>query len=455
VARTYPSDLPVPRPRANLRQMKSAGGGTRRETHRAERDAVPTELLAIIRRAYLGRRTRARLIVEHCLKRLPHYRRLPRVRLAQVRESVLHHVTLFYRVTLQAGRALTAEDLEHSRRMARQRAAQGTPLGEYLTFFAAGLTLLWEHLMELVGEDPVLRAQLLERVALILSNQTRLMSALTESYVEERERLSRFHEQDIDEFFQLLLSEDTADSLLEARARALGIPLDEPHAVAIFGSAASTATESAAAAPDDVQRLLASRMPDAATWVGHSREGFVALLPGEPDAESLEAVAEGLHGDERRVGLGGAARYLAGARRSAREALRALRIGTILRHKQRVHRYADLAVLDLVGIGSPEADGFVRRVLDPLTAAVHRTYLETLRHLSRSGYRVKLAAAALSIHPHTLTYRLKQLRTRFGIDLADPDARLRVDLALLILDAQGRSSGEHGRRPPGSTALPS
>lgn len=423
--------------------MESSAGGAQR----ADRATVPAELLALIRRAYLGRRTRARLIVEYCLKRLPHYRRLPRIRLAEVRESVLHHVTLFYRVTLQAGRALTSEDLEHSRRMARQRAAQGTPLGEYLTFFQAGLTLLWEHLMELVGEDPVLRAQLLERVDLILSNQTRLMSALTESYVEERERLSRFREQDIDEFFQLLLSEDTADSLLEARARALGVPLDEPHAVAIFGPATSSATEGAAVAPDDVRRLLASRMPEASTWVGHSREGFVALLPGEPDARYLEAVAEGLHGDDRRVGLGGAARYLAGARRSAREALRALRIGTILRHRQRVHRYADLAVLDLVGIGSSEADAFVQRVLDPLMPDAHRTYLETLRHLSRSGYRVKLAAAALSVHPHTLTYRLKQLRSRFGIDLTDPEARLRVDLALLILDAQGRATGERGHRP--------
>jgi hypothetical protein len=422
---------------------------------RTERAAVPTELLELIGRAYLGRRGQARAIVDHCLKGLPHYRRLPRARLAEVHESVLHHVTLFYRVTLQAGRALTSEDLEPSRQMARQRAAQGTPLGEYLTFFQAGLMLLWEHLMELVGDDPVLRAQLLDRVDPILSNQTRLMSALTESYVEERERLSRFREQDTDEFFQLLLTEDTADSLLEARARALGIPLDEPHAVAIFGPAASTVTEGAAVAPDDVRRLLASRMPTATTWVGHSREGFIALLPGEPDPGYLEAVADGLHGDDRRVGLGGVARYIAGARRSAREALRALHLGTILRQTQRVHRYADLAVLDLVGVGSPGAEAFVRRVLDPLTPNGHRTYLETLRHLSRSGYRVKVAAAALSVHPHTLTYRLRQLRTRFGLDLADPETRLRVDLALLILDALGRNPGERRTRARGSGALPS
>ena len=74
--------------------------------------------------------------------------------------------------------------------------------------------------------------------------------------------------------------------------------------MAIFGPATSTTTEDPAVAPDDVRRLLARRMPKATTWVGHSREGFIALLPGEPDPRSLQAVADDLHGDDRRVGLG-------------------------------------------------------------------------------------------------------------------------------------------------------
>jgi sugar diacid utilization regulator len=401
------------------------------------RPAVRTGLQELIRRAYLSRRTRARIIVDHCLERLPHYRGLPKSRLAEVHASVLHHVTLFYRVTLQAGRSLTSAELAHSRELARQRASQGTPLGDYLTFFQVGLTLLWEHLMKLVGNDPVLRAQLLDRVELILSNQARLMTALTESYLEERERLSRFREQNLDEFFQLLLASDAAEHLVEARARALGVVFDAPRAVAIFGPVVSTGTGGPGITSDDVRRLLASRVPHATTWVGRCREGFVALLPADLDVTALEAVSASIPGDDVRVGIGGAARDVASARRSASEALRALRIGTILRQAVPVHRYADVAVLDLVGIGSPDAEDFVRRVLDPLlSSAAHRVYLDTLRELSRSGYRVKLAAAALSVHPHTLTSRLKQLRGRFGIDLADPEARLRVQLALRILDAR-------------------
>jgi DNA-binding PucR family transcriptional regulator len=113
-----------------------------------------------------------------------------------------------------------------------------------------------------------------------------------------------------------------------------------------------------------------------------------------------------------------------------------LRIGAILRAPQRVHRYADVAVLDLVGVGSAAAEEFVRRVPGSLSSTRGgETDLETLRQLSASGYRIEPAAAALSVHPHTLTYRVKQIRHRFGLDLDDPEVRLRVQLALLIIDA--------------------
>ena len=182
-------------------------------------------------------------------------------------------------------------------------------------------------------------------------------------------------------------------------------------------------------------------MPAAEIWVGRYREGFVGLLGEDPDPGVLAAAAEGALGDAARVGLGSAGCGIAGVRRSGREAVRALEIGAIVGQEERVHRYADLAVLDLVGVGSREADDFVRRVLGPLLAAGAKgMYLETLRKLAASGYRSKLAAAALSVHPHTLAYRIKQIRRHFGIDLQDPEVRLRVHLALLILDAQAPSA---------------
>jgi sugar diacid utilization regulator len=398
---------------------------------------VPDDLHDLIQRAYRTRRTRARQIIDACLERLSHYRGLPDSLLAEVHESVLHHLGLLYRVTLETGHPLSAEDLEASRELARRRAAQGVPLGEFLTFFLVGLTMAWEHLMASAGDDPLLRGRLLDRVAAVISNQTQLMTALTESYVEERERQSRFREQDLNEWFQLLLAEQVVENVLETRGRALGIRFDEPHAAAVLDPASGASAGSASVGAPEVRRALAAELGQAEVWVGRCREGFVALLPRDATPAALAAAVAALGAEGARVGLGRAERGVAGLHRSAREALRALRIAALLGRPGCVHRYADLEVVDLLDVGSAHARDFARRVLGPLAAAGgSRTHLETLRQLARNGYTLKLAAAALDVHPHTLSYRVKQMRRRYGLDLDDADVRLRVQLALLILDAQ-------------------
>jgi len=391
----------------------------------------------VIRRAYRTRHETAQTIVEECLERLPHYQKIPEALLDAVRESVVHHLALFYRVTLETGRPLTADDLAPSVATARQRALQGVPLGEFLTFFLTGLTRLWEHLMLSVGDDAKLRAQLLDRVQPIISNQAQLMTALTEAYVEERERLSRSREHELDDFFQLLAADGATDEALDVRARTLGIPPGQPGVVAVFAAAKPVPGRGRNVQTDDLRRALADQLPGSPVWVGRTSEGFTALLPSDPDPDALDRAVEETLGEHGSVALGSGGHEIADLRRSAREALRALRIAAMVRRPGRVHRYADVAVLDLIGIGSSDAEAFMRRVLGPLAEpGASPTHLETLRQLAASGYRIKVAAGELSVHPHTLTYRMKQIRRRYGIDVDDPEVRLRVHLALLIRDAQ-------------------
>jgi sugar diacid utilization regulator len=399
---------------------------------------VSDDFDGLIEQAYRTRRSRAGRILDDCLRRLPHYRNLPDGLRAEIRDSIQHHLALLYTVTLSTGRALEPADLEFSQELARRRAAQGVPLGEFLTFFLVGLTRAWDHLIAGAGRDLALRAQLLDRVSAVISNQTQLMTALTEAYVEERERRSRFREQDLDDFARLLLADEAVSNVLEARAAALGVALAEPHAVALFGPPGPVEAEATSVGPEDLRRRLAARLAGASVWVGRTREGFLAVLPEAPEPKDLAAAVEGLLGEDARVGIGSAGRDLDGLRRSAREALRALRIGQSLGGPKRARTFAEVAVLDLVGVDSARAGEFMRSVLGPLaTAGAGETHLETLRQLGASNYNLKLAAAALSVHPHTLSYRVRQLRRRFGLDLDDPEVRLRVQLALLVLDARG------------------
>jgi sugar diacid utilization regulator len=402
---------------------------------------LPGELQELIERADRTRRARARTIVDDCLARLPHYQGLPEPMLAEIRESILKHLAIFYRITLRMGRPLERGDLVYSRRLARKRAQQGVPLGEFLTFFLVGLNVAWDHLIESAGDVPALRSELLDRVGIVLSNQTQLMTALTEAYVEERARLSRFRERDLDDLVQLLLSEEAVDSVIEARTRALAIDPDEPRVVALFGLPLPEDDGAIQVGAQDLRRWLAESVPTAEVWVGRAGEGFVALLPEDVPTKAVGRVAEDLLGGVH-AGLGGVGTGVEGLRRSAREAFRALAIGRWLDGPKRVLCFADVALLDLVGIDSERAEAFASDTLGPLLArGVSPDYLETLHALAASNHRIKVAAAALDIHPHTLSYRIKQLRGRFGLDLDDATVRLRVQLALLIHRAREHDGG--------------
>jgi DNA-binding PucR family transcriptional regulator len=223
--------------------------------------------------------------------------------------------------------------------------------------------------------------------------------------------------------------------VIAARAIALGIPLDEDMSVALFGPLPAIGSDGPSLSPGQFRERLSARL-HADVWTGRSRHGFVALLPGIADPKHLAATSEDLLGGEGRVGVGTTGRDVEGLRRSAAQALRALGMGLVVGGADPVHPYAEVAVLDLVGAGSGAADDFARGVLGVLPDA-SPTHLETLRQLCAHNHSIKLAAAALGVHPHTLSYRLKQIRRRFGLDLDDAEVRLRVHLALLILDARG------------------
>jgi sugar diacid utilization regulator len=398
----------------------------------------PDALHRLIQRASRERNRLVRTIGQQCLQQLPHYEDLPAALLEEIDRNIDHHLALFHHVTLEIGRSLTGDDLDWSRRTARERANQGVPLGEFLMFFHVGLRVAWEDLIERAGDDPWQRLALLDRVDAVITNQQVLMAALTEAYVRESERLSRFRERDLDDLFRLLLAQDTPTPALELRARSLGIDLAASWSVAIFAPSQPRPASQPQVDPAEAREQIRALEPDLAretqgdVWIGRWQGGLAALVPQEMDPASLESVARTQLGEHGRVGLGEPARN-GDLARSGRQALRALELGPSLASSGRVHRYADVAVADLIQTDSETARDFTHHVLGPLAEEdANPTQIETLEALARHGYRIKLAAAELGIHPHTLSYRIGQLRSRLGLDLEDPETRLRLQLALLV-----------------------
>ena len=165
---------------------------------------------------------------------------------------------------------------------------------------------------------------------------------------------------------------------------------------------------------------------------------LVASRPGEVafvvDTASLEGQGlEDLTGDGRTIGLGRARTGADGAARSYAEARRAADFAERLGRP--VLRHEDLGLFSLLADGgNTEAMAdFVAEWLGPLLAHdARRTpkLLPTLAAYLDAGAAQQATADALGVHVSTLKYRLGRIEEITGRDLAAPDARFQLQVAL-------------------------
>jgi sugar diacid utilization regulator len=293
---------------------------------------------------------------------------------------------------------------------------------------------MWDHLIETVAPNPRVRIELLRRVPVTFTTLSHVTTLVTEAYVIAREHLLQSRGEVLDEFLRLLVTADVPLPTLDARAREFGLDLAVPRVAVFFRRGVPVAGESAAER-EAVARLAAVCAASSNAIVGRVQRDVLALLSTNGHLGVLAEVDGDVADHRWSVGVGSSAADAAGLRRSALEARRAIELGTLLRRPPPTYRYADIVVHDLVDAGSPRALSFAHQALGTLAiSGTHGRYRETLQALCAQGFRVKPAAAALGIHPHTLSYRVKQMRDRHGLDIDDPHTRLRVELALLILD---------------------
>ena len=230
-------------------------------------------------------------------------------------------------------------------------------------------------------------------------------------------------------FLTDLLSSEIELASLEARAARFELDLRAPLvALAFQPQRADTGGEAVATA---AALAVLSTIGSSAS-VGRHGESMLAFVAGEPDWRPVEAALVGLRAV---VGGGLPAVGIVGIRRSAREALRALALARGAAVPGRVFLYRRLMAYDFIRAGSPFSRILAGRLLGGV--ADDPKALATLREFCRQGYNVKLTAAALGIHPHTLTYRLAGLRNRHGLDLVSAEGRLAVHLALLAHEVEG------------------
>lgn len=238
---------------------------------------------------------------------------------------------------------------------------------------------------------------------------------------------------------------------LGQQLKRLGHDIEQPHIALIVRSnnedgVSRVRTRRWSMLEDGVHRA-ASRLGAKVLW--RVRGSSAEVIWPVADGSRIQQIAETLQSDVRAalgqggvqeavsVGVGRAGTGFEGVRQSHHEARQALTLG------KRVHGAGQVTLFDQLGVYRlifaaehlPETQGFLDETLGSLIAYDLKHGAELVRTLEaffEANCSPKETAQRLHVHRNTVLYRLDRIAAIMGIDLNDPDTRLRLHLALHV-----------------------
>lgn len=231
---------------------------------------------------------------------------------------------------------------------------------------------------------------------------------------------------------------DSAD--LRTQAQSLGVSLAPAYLAGVFDLEAPTQTSrdvvaSALAPTDAICPLAATGNQVIALFpvrhqvdIARARQAAANAIRDLPLAGTAKSINCGIgtfHPDLLEVPLG------------VREAREALALGRRLFGRGSIAVYPDLGIYALLHTGADRENfvAFAQAIVEPLQAydRKHKTdLLSTLQLYFEVGENVKEAAERLSVHRHTIFYRLNQISQILKVDLRTPKGQLSLRAALAI-----------------------
>ncbi len=237
---------------------------------------------------------------------------------------------------------------------------------------------------------------------------------------------------------------DTAAARDDAASRSIAVAT---HYVAVaLESEAVDAGASIDRSPLRTIAMEAFKVSDADVGFVERAETLLFFIPAAREIDAANARTAALllgrnvvkkHSNLRLTGGVGTRVPLMMLPASVNQAAAALTISRRLYGNGHIGVYGDLGAYPLLLAGAdPEAlRAFARHTLAPLRTydEKHQTELErTLRLYFAMGENVKTAAVELSVHRHTVFYRLRQINEICGRNLDDPHDQLTLRMAMAI-----------------------
>jgi hypothetical protein len=364
---------------------------------------------------------------------IPSYNRAGEPLMEDVRESVRENVANLSQV-LGQGRDVRRDELEAIERVGARRAEAGIPLDDVLHAYRTVTRVCWDALAE---ECRGFSGDALEATIELAQSTLRytdvISTAVAEAYARAQRAIVREQEGARREFLaDVLYGTEAAPEDILRRAHTFGYDLSLSY-IALLGMGPVGETMKEAAIASAAANVLPQAGADAI--VLQRADQTVALVPADPaiDPSTVPEKLVGELGDGWRFGMGGPALGLEGIRRAYLEAREALEIGLGLGLPGPVYYFDDLLLYHFLRTEPALVDRFIEETLGPLIAYDERRRGELVKTMDayfECDTSVKLAGQRLFAHPHTVTYRLKQIERLTSWSLRDPEDKLRLQLAL-------------------------
>ncbi|MGP3959244.1 helix-turn-helix domain-containing protein [Nonomuraea sp. 3N208] len=323
-------------------------------------------------------------------------------------------------------------DPEPFRMIGRGEAAEGRNLESLQAAMRLGARVGWRRLTEIAGPLGLSPQSLYDLGEAIFVYLDQLADAAAEGFDEARAHAAGEMERRRNRLLDLLLSQPPASQeAIADLAKAAGWRL--PRTVACValddrppGASALNGVHRAPARPGD------RRMPALPPYVlaGLERPAPCLLVPDPSGPGQAQMLEQALRG---RWGAIGPAVPLAAAATSlrwAREALELSRRGVLPRGLLRCEDHMSTLVVfkdeELVSALAEVRLAPLAHLRPTQQDRLAETLLAWLRHGRGAGE----VAARLHVHPQTVRYRLRQLEELYGDQLADPDIRFELEIAL-------------------------
>jgi hypothetical protein len=363
---------------------------------------------------------------------VPAYARVGDELMEDVRESVRENVAILSKV-LSQGRDVARDDVEAIERTGARRAETGIPLEDVLHAYRTVSRVCWDVLADECRKqsgDAVEPTIALAEAVLRYTDQ--ISTTVADAYARAQRAIIREQEGARREFLaDLLHKTDASPEDILRRAHTFGYDLSLEY-VAMVGFAPE---------PERKEAAVSSAFSSIAASVAREPivlqrgEHTIALFPTDPniDIATLPDKLLAELGGTWCFGVGSPQMGLEGIRRSYLEGREALEVGMALNFPGGVYRFSDILMYHFLRIEPAMVDRFVEQTLGPLIEYDARRkgeLIKTLEAYFDADGSVKLAGEALFAHPHTVSYRLKQIERLTSWSLREPEDKLRLQLSL-------------------------